>query len=60
MIRPVPDTRNKEETMPYELLEKEIKSLTNPQQEAVILFVHFLASQDASRIATHGPYEFPS
>ena len=40
--------------MPYELLEKEIKSLTDQQQEAVILFVHFLASQDAGRIATPG------
>ena len=35
--------------MPYELLEKEIKSLTDQQQEAVFLFVRFLASQDADR-----------
>ena len=35
--------------MPYELLEKEIKSLTDVQQQAVILFVRFLASQDAGR-----------
>ena len=35
--------------MPYELLEKEIESLTDVQQEAVILFIRFLASQDANR-----------
>ena len=36
--------------MPYELLEKEIKSRTDQQQEAVILFVRFLATQEADRI----------
>ncbi len=32
--------------MPYEILEKEIDSLTDVQKEAVFLFVRFLASQD--------------
>lgn len=40
--------------MPYELLEKEIKSLTDQQQEAVVLFVRFLASQDAGRTSVSG------
>lgn len=37
--------------MPYELLKKELEGLTDVQQEAVILFARFLASQGASRSA---------
>lgn len=38
-------THDKGGTMPYEILEKEIESLTDVQQKAVFLFVRFLASQ---------------
>lgn len=36
--------------MPYEVLEKEIESLTDVQKKAVFLFVRFLASQDSNEI----------
>ncbi len=40
--------------MPYELLEKELESLTVAHQEAVMLFVRFLAAQDAGRTVSLG------